>query len=199
MKLSDLTPNPKNPRKLSQVQKDMMGKSLIKLGDVSGFVFNRRTQRLIAGHQKRALLPPDAFITVVKAYDPPLDNGTVSAGFVDVDGEMFKYREVDVDESTELSMNIASNKHAGSWDIPALTDFLMELDAVNVDMDLLGFTSEELANIMAPINKQTIDDKEETSLQGRFIIEIEFGTEEEMHSLTDTLAKDGYLVRVKNG
>jgi hypothetical protein len=150
MELKDLHPNDRNPRKISQNQKEMMAKSLEQFGDVSGFVFNTRFQRLVAGHQKKSILPPDSKIIITEKYDEPNKHGTVAVGFVDIGGEKFKYREVDVDETTEMAMNIASNKHSGEFDMAILPDFLLELDGQNIDMDLLGFSAEELENIMAP-------------------------------------------------
>lgn len=155
MKLEDLKPNPNNPRKLTDERRAMMEKSLKELGDVSGFVFNRRSQRLVAGHQKRSISSLDAKITIIEEYESPNAQGTVKIGFIDIDGEKFKYREVDVDETTEKAMNIASNKHSGEWDLLALPDWLAELKNSGLDMDLVGFTSGELEALLAPITPAT--------------------------------------------
>lgn len=140
MKLKDLAPHPGNPRKIDQWHLDALKKSLNEFGDLSGFVFNKTTGRLVGGHQRLKVLPPDAEIELTG------DN----RGHVKVGNDFFSYREVEWDENKEKAANIAANKHGGEWDLPALTTWLNELDAANIDMDLTGFNSEELENLMAP-------------------------------------------------
>ena len=53
MKLKDLKPNPGNPRKITDERLSMLKKSIETFGDLSGFVYNRTTQRLSGGHQRQ--------------------------------------------------------------------------------------------------------------------------------------------------
>lgn len=150
--LKDLKGNPQNPRKISDEQLENLKKSLDAFGDLSGFVFNRRTNQLIGAHQRAAVSPKDAQVYIDRKFNEPTKVGTVAEGWIEIDGERHKYREVDVDEQREKAMNIAANKHGGEFDMPKLTEWLLELDAHNVDLNVVGFTDAELEEIMAPVH-----------------------------------------------
>ena len=152
MKLGDLRPNPSNPRKISDPKLKMLKKSLETLGDLSGLIFNRRSGQMVSGHQRLKVLPPDAEIVLESGGNPPSKTGTVSEGYVMIDGEKFKYREVDWDEMTEKTANIAANQHGGEFDFQALTEWVIDLKNENIDLDLIGFDQGELDNILAPLS-----------------------------------------------
>lgn len=152
MKVSDLSPNLLNPRKIDDFHLDALGKSLKKFGDLSGIIFNRRTGRTAGGHQRVKNISPDATVSIITNYLQPTATGTVAEGFIEIDGERFNYREVDWDETTEKAANISANKQGGEFDIPKLNDWLLELDQENYDMDLLGFSPEELENLLIPVD-----------------------------------------------
>jgi len=154
--LSSLKPNPSNPRKIEPKQLEMLKKSLEKFGDLSGIIVNKASGNIISGHQRNKVLPPDAEIVIEKRFDQPTKYGTVATGHILIDGERFAYREVSVDDVTEKAMNLAANQHGGEFDLRAVADWIMELDAANLDLDLIGFTNEELANIMAPVHPTSI-------------------------------------------
>lgn len=138
MKLNELRPNPKNPRTITDPQLDALKRSLAEFGDLSGFVFNRRSGQLVGGHQRTKVLPPDAPITI-SGYVQPTKSGTVADGFVMVDGEKFTYREVDWDETKEKAANLAANKHGGSFDMIQAGEWLTELQEMKFDISLTGF------------------------------------------------------------
>lgn len=148
MKLGDLKSNPRNPRKISQKQLELLKNGLDKFGDLSGIVFNKTTGRLISGHQRVKCLPFDLEIKQLK--DKPY-------GYVEHKGERFTIRFVEWDEDTEKAANILANKAGGEFDIPLLTEWLLELDSKNFNLDNTGFTLEEFEDICAP---ETKDKKE---------------------------------------
>lgn len=149
MKLEDLKPNPANPRKITDVKLEMLRKSIAEFGDLSGVIFNRATGQLLGGHQRLKVLPPDAEI-VRHELSEPSPTGTVATGHIMINGERFNYREVSWDENREKAANIAANQHGGEWDYPLLTDWVNDLDAANIDIDLLGFDHGELTRMLAP-------------------------------------------------
>lgn len=151
--VKDLKPNPSNPRHITDEKKTMLKRSLEQFGDLSGIIFNRSTKQLIGGHQRREVMPDDSKIVIEQTYSKPTSTGTIAEGYVLINGERHKYREVYVDKITEKAMNVAANKHGGDFDIPKLSEWLLELDALNYDMGLTGFTKEEIENIMAPVTK----------------------------------------------
>lgn len=153
MKLSDLSGNPRNPRKITDEKLKMLEKALNEFGDLSGIVFNRRSGQLVGGHQRLKVLPHDAEIVIDQTLSTPTTTGTVAEGHVLINGESFRYREVDWDDTKEKAANIAANKHGGEFDLPILSEWLLELDSMNIDMDLTGFDQTELENIMAPVHQ----------------------------------------------
>lgn len=153
LKIKDLKPNPQNPRRITPEKIADLKRSYEENGDLGGVVFNVRSQQLIGGHQTARSLDPEAIIHIEKKYKEPTKTGTVAEGYVDLNGERLKYREVDVDSNREKVMNIAANRGAGSWDFPALKDWFHELDSNNFDLNLTMFDEEELANLMAPVTK----------------------------------------------
>jgi hypothetical protein len=159
MQLKDLRTHPHNPRKITPEKLDLLRKSLAAHGDVSGITFNRRTKRLTGGNQRVKILPLDAKIELIKEFDPPSSAGTVAIGFIWIDGEPYFYREIDVDQESELSAMIAANKGAGEWDFKILNDHLLYLDEQNYDLELTMFGQVELIDILAPTkpprNKKT--------------------------------------------
>lgn len=148
--LGDLKPNPQNPRKISKEELEALKKSLDEFGDLSGFVYNVRSQQLIGAHQRAEVSPKDSQVFIDKRYETPTKTGTVAEGWIEINGERHKYREVDVDAQREKAMNIAANKHGGEFDMPKLTEWLLELDQHNYDLEVVGFSAQELDAIMAP-------------------------------------------------
>lgn len=154
----DLEPAPYNPRRITDEKLAALGRSMARFGDLSGIVFNRRTGRVVGGHQRLKHLPPDAAVTITERLDRPNKQGTVALGYVDWQGERWTYREVDWSEEDEKAANIAANKHGGEWDIPKLEDLLAELDAGGYDLGLLGFDEQELQRLLPTLHDGSDDE-----------------------------------------
>ena len=153
MNVSELSPNPANPRQISDEKLSMLKDALKEFGDLSGIVFNRRTKQLVGGHQRVKVLPKNAKVTLSAQWNKPTKTGTIATGFIEIEGEHYTYREVDWDETKEKAANIAANQHGGEWDLPKLRDWLVELKTLDYPMDLTGFASSELESLIAPIQK----------------------------------------------
>ncbi len=191
MKLADLSPNPRNPRKITDEKLKMLSKALTEFGDLSGFIFNRRTKRLSGGHQRKQVMPEDCVITYTKQYETPTEAGTVAIGNVEWNGELYAYREVDVDEFTEKAMNIAANKGAGQWDYPLLTDWVLELDHNNFDLSLTMFDMEERENLFSGKAHDLLKNDKEASDQQQFIVAVHCENELQMEELFSELQGRG--------
>lgn len=148
MKIKDLAANPKNPRKVSDGKLVMLKRALTEFGDLGCIVFNRKTKRLVGGHQRTKHFDKDAQIVVEKKYTKPTKVGTVAEGFVTLNGERFKYREVHWDETKEKAANLAANKGAGEWDAPLLGELLAEIEDLSFDLDLTMFDADERSQFM---------------------------------------------------
>ena len=103
----------------------MLGKSMQEFGDLSGIVVNVRTGRMIGGHQRVKHLDPSWPIKKESHEDVI---GTVALGHIETPWGRWQYREVDWDEQKEKAANVAANQHGGQFDLPLLSDILLDLD-----------------------------------------------------------------------
>ncbi len=162
MKVKDLKPAGYNPRKISKKQLEMLAKSMKKFGDLSGIIYNKRTGRLIGGHQRIKHLNPEWEIVIQQQGTPYLDSiGTTAIGFIQTPFGNWFFREVDWDEDTEMAANIAANQHGGDWEFIQLSEIVTELYKNNIDLDLLGFEEDELKRIFSYLEKQGFSDENE--------------------------------------
>ncbi len=165
--LSDLKPNLKNPRRITDQKLLMLKKTLAEFGDISGIVFNRKSQQLVGGHQRLKVIPPESKITILKEYEAPTRTGTIAEGYIEISGERFSYREVEWDESKEKAANIAANKGAGDWDFSQLSEWILDLDHQNFDLELTLFDEDELERLFGGWDTGTeAVDKAEENLDG---------------------------------
>lgn len=129
-----------NPRTISDKRVAQLGKSMAKFGDLSSITMNRRTGRLVSGHQRVRNLLPNARIETTETSD---DVGTIAVGRIVSGKNSWPYRLVDWDEKTEKAANIAANAAGGEFDHAKLGQLVKELDGAGVDLDLLNLDSLE--------------------------------------------------------
>ena len=159
--VQDLSPNPKNPRTITEAKLAQLKQALLNFGDLGGFVFNTKSKTLVGGHQRAKLFDPKAKITIERKFKKPNKVGTTAEGFVDLQGERFKYREVYWDTAIEKAANIAANKGAGDWDSKALTEWFSELDVIDFDLDLTMFDEKEREKYLGKESKEGLTDDDE--------------------------------------
>lgn len=150
--LKDLNPNPRNPRKISDAKLESLKKALAEFGDLSGFVENQRTKRIVGGHQRQKALPPEAKLIITKKFEKPTKTGTIAVGFFSARGERFPYRLVDWSETKEKAANIAANKGGGEWDTEILSEWLKEIDDEGFDLDLTLFDETERESFLGDMD-----------------------------------------------
>lgn len=158
MKVKNLLPNIMNPRRISDTQQKRPDKSMKKFGDLGCIVFNKRTQRLVSGHQRRKLLPMDLDIVIERKYETPNSCKTIAEGYIEFNNEKIKYREVDADEKWESEAMVSANQNGGSWDNDLLK---MELSKFpDFDYEAAGFdTPTENLSDLDKATQEFIDDK----------------------------------------
>jgi len=129
-RLSDLVPDPKNPRTIDHISKAGLARSMEEFGDLSGMVYNVRTSHLVCGHQRKDLLPADA---PVEDYTEATDEaGTVGYAAVTIKGRRWPIRFVDWNESQERTANIVANNPAlGGVFTEGLDDILKDIEQEN--------------------------------------------------------------------
>jgi ParB-like chromosome segregation protein Spo0J len=120
--IKDLRPAPYNPREIGPESLEALGGSLAEFGDISGLVWNRRTGRLVAGHQRLEALK--------KQHGGRL---RMAAGAVLApDGGRFPVRVVDWPEAKEKAANIAANSPLLAGEFTA--DLGPLLDEINLEL-----------------------------------------------------------------
>ena len=160
MKVKDLKPAGYNPRKISPEKLAALKKSMEEFGDLSGIVFNVRTQTIIGGHQRIKNMDPSWKIIKKPQTDK---TGTTAAGYVETPHGRLTYREVDWPEEKEKMANIAANKHGGEFDDDLLKELLdnMKLADPELDIELIGFDDDEMAVLT---DKTAIEENRENYL-----------------------------------
>lgn len=115
--------NPRKDLKPGDPAYDRLKKAMDSFGLVEPLVWNQRTGNLVGGHQRFKILIEDPAVTEIP----------VSV--------------VDLDDRDEKALNLALNKHAGEWDFATLADLVQELDAGDLDMEVTGFSAEDLEEL----------------------------------------------------
>jgi len=183
VKVKDLKGSPYNPRRISDRQMEMLKKSMHEFGDLSGIVKNRRTGNLVGGHQRLKHFQPSWEIVAAPHTDAV---GTVAAGHIKTPFGDWTYREVDWDEQKEKAANISANKQGGEFEPALLRELLLELDTGAFDMDLTGFDSKEIEDLMTQYAPP--DTKE--------IVEDDFDAEAEAEKIQTAITKRGDIIQL---
>ncbi len=110
-------------------------RSITTYGMLIPVIWNKRTNRVVGGHQRLTVLENE--------------------GETEVDVSV-----VDLDETQEKQLNIALNKIEGGWDDEKLAELLMELGE---DATLTGFTQQEIDSLTNDIDSlidgDTVDEE----------------------------------------
>jgi DNA modification methylase len=117
---------PYNPRTISGHDLDALRRSLRFFGTVEPIVVNRRSGRIVGGHQRVKAAEAEGIESLPTVY-------------------------VDLDEPSERQLNLALNRIHGTWDDEKLAALLQELAAGGADLDLTGFESDEINQILASL------------------------------------------------
>lgn len=145
-RLSDLAPAEDNPRRITDEAREGLAESLRRFGDLSGIVFNRRTGRLVAAHQRREVLLASG-VEVERDIEwsgphPGIDGTEEFSGDLDLGtGLRFRVRLVDWPDAVERAANVAANdpRIAGEFTF-GLREFLAPVRADEDLFSRLGFS-----------------------------------------------------------
>lgn len=114
---------PYNPRRMSDHDLQALRRSMRFFGTVEPIVVNRRSDRIVGGHQRVRAAQAEGIVSLPVVY-------------------------VDLDEPSEKQLNLALNRIHGEWNPEALEAVLRDLQQVGADLDLVGFTTEELDELL---------------------------------------------------
>ena len=121
MNITDLRPNPKNPRKISAQRDARLAEYLAEFGDLSGLIFNR-DGTVISAHQRvRHYKRNGGQLVLVEQYDEPTKDGTIARGHIEMpDGTRYIVRQVDWEKEKAERAMIVANGSFGEWDTEVL-------------------------------------------------------------------------------
>ena len=108
-KLQNAEYNPRKALKPGDPEFEKLKNSITEFGYVEPIIWNKRTGKVVGGHQRLSVLK--------------------HLGETEVDCVV-----VDLDEQKEKALNIALNKISGDWDMPLLTDLLKDLNDDGFDI-----------------------------------------------------------------
>ena len=132
--LSGLRPDPSNPRDIPDERREGLAYSLEEFGDVSGIVWNTRTEQLVCGHQR------------VSALQTRHGDLAVQDGFVTTpSGDRFPVRVVDWPMAKQRAANVAANNRAISGEFTG--DLDAYLDSVRLELPNV-FSSVQLDKVL---------------------------------------------------
>lgn len=135
-KVIDLVPADYNPRKdlkSGDKEYEKLKRSIDEFGYVDPLIWNKRTSRLVGGHQRLKVLK--------------------DMGIDEVDVVV-----VDMDEEKEKALNVALNKISGDWDKDKLMLLITDLQGEDFDVSLTGFDPEELDDLFKDDMKDGVKD-----------------------------------------
>lgn len=147
--ISELKSNPKNPRTISPEALASLKISLKKFGDLSGVVYNRRTDQLVGGHQR---------VKIFQDTNPLIITTDTGISYFEYEGNKFTYREVDWSEAMEAQANITANNPElqGQFDLDLLPE-IIEL-AKQEDHEGLSLDSLSASLIQPDVKKEVSED-----------------------------------------
>ena len=128
--------NPRKDLKPGDKEYDKLAKSIAEFDYIDPVIWNKRSGNIVGGHQR---------LKILKAQ-----------GLTELDVSV-----VDLDDVKEKALNLALNKTGGDWDLPKLSDLLLELDVGDIDIEITGFDADELEALLVDVpedNKQIDED-----------------------------------------
>lgn len=173
--LKDINPAEYNPRQISDLEFGRLKNSLSEFGFVDPIILNLKNGNIIGGHQRyKALLD--------LGYDDDLN--LIELGDI---GWAFPSTELSVrDDVHEKSLNIALNKISGEFDTIKLEALLTELSFELDDLEITGFSIDDLDDLSEEINEVMDGFKSDDDFENPYNYNIEDGEK-------DSLSRD-YIV-----
>lgn len=146
--IDDLMPAPYNPRKITPDALAGLADSVTEYGDLSGIVWNARTSRIVAGHQRLEALKQRHGAAL--SFDAATGRPDALPAIVTPDGERFVVRVVDWPEEKEQLANIAANSPdiQGAFVEDKLGAMLKDLKAKGAELKKSGLMKGRLEKLL---------------------------------------------------
>lgn len=206
MKLSDIKPNPDNPRSIEDDRDAALDESLEKYGDLSGVVYNSNPEcpALVSAHQRLRKFKKDKWkLIVTERFKEPQSKGTVAWGYVESpDGERYVYREVHWPKRKADEATIVANGQFGKWDADVLSSWEFEMDELR-DMGVpewvFGGDGEGEGGVPSnALNSEKKDPFEDEGISGKnaYGVIIMCESEEAQETVFNKMQSDGYVCKI---
>jgi DNA modification methylase len=127
VKIGDLKPYEGNPRKIDDTEMKKLRKSLVDFGFVDPVIARKSDNMVIGGHMRLLAAKHEGYETVPVVY-------------------------TEFEDSKAAMLNIALNKISGEFDWPKLGDLFQEFDDGEFDLEMSGFSTEEIEDLMAGLD-----------------------------------------------
>ena len=119
-----------NPRRMSEAELASLRRSLRTFGPVQPVIANRRTNRIVGGHQRVKAAHAEGMHELPVVW-------------------------VDLDEPSEKQLNLALNRIHGEWDEELLAQLIAEPEASGADLSVTGFVEDEISALLDSIAGET--------------------------------------------
>lgn len=126
--ISEIKPDPKNPRSISRDEMEKLRRSIREFGLVQPFIVNSDGS-LIGGHQRLEAVRAEGILKVPVV-------------------------RLKLTQAKARMLNIALNKIQGDWDIEKLQQMVSELKDDEADLTVVGFSDDELLALEDPLGDE---------------------------------------------
>jgi DNA modification methylase len=141
-KINELKEFPGNPRIIDLRTFEKLKRSIHEFGYVEPLVWNEATGHVVGGNQRLKALK--------------------SLGIDEVEVVV-----VNLSEAQEKILNLALNRIQGEWDYNLLKEILIDIENLEGDLDLTGFTDEELELFLRDVEELVKKEKKEIKIKKR--------------------------------
>lgn len=148
--LVDLNPATYNPRKISETAFEELRDSIDKFGFVDPIIVNLKNNIIIGGHQRYDVL-------MDKYMKKEIGNELYMLELGDV-GWCFPENELSISDEDEMDLCVKLNIKSGEWDNEKLKQLFDELSVKGFDVNLTGFSDDEINVTSSFMTDDEIDD-----------------------------------------
>lgn len=119
---------PYNPRKISDLAREKLAKSMKTWGMVQVPVWNKRSGNLVSGHQRISILDE-----INQCTDYTI---------------MVMVVNLSIDKEKALNIALNNKMMQGDWDMGKLRDLMVEIDTGEFDLESTGFNENDLEDLL---------------------------------------------------
>lgn len=181
-----LNPAPYNPRRIKSHQLQALKRGIKRHGFLEPLVVQQRGHVVIGGHQRLRAIKE---ICVEDGARLPKLPCVV----------------LDVNDRTAKTLNVALNRVGGEFDMKLLGDVLAGLDKelalTDDDRELMGFTADEAAKLLALTEPPTVPDADEdlSAFARSVTLSLQFSDTKRRDAVKDLLKKRAEALNVPSG